>query len=148
MLKTFNVVEKYEEILPFLETKKNQSSFICELILKEMRDERIALNMQELNQQILESAMTLIQEEIRKGIQKGIREEIREEIRVEIRSEFRDLKRDMDELMKILEKESTTGTTPVSSATGRGISFRLEEGQPVKEEIHPLKSMGDPFKGD
>ncbi len=96
MLKTFNVVEKYEDILPYLDSKKNQSSFICELILKEMKGEQVT----DLNEQLLSSSASLIQKEIRKNF----REVLQEEIRLEIRSEFRDFKREFFEsFTKIFE---------------------------------------------
>ena len=101
-LKTFNVTEKYDEILPFLESKKNQSGFICELILNEMRGERVQQSMSELNEELLKSSASLIKEEIRKGI----REEIREEIRIEIRSEFKDFKREFFENFTIQTEDT------------------------------------------
>lgn len=144
MLKTFNVVEKYEEILPFLETKKNQSSFICELILKEMREEQIEVSMEDLNQKILDASTSVIQEEIRKGI----RNEIREEIRLEIRSEFRDLKRGLFEDLKAALNEVTVGAATPSTgiSTGKGMSIRVEEGRTIKQVVKPLSSLADPFK--
>lgn len=89
-LKTFNVTEKYDEILPFLDSKKNQSGFICELILNEMRGERIQQSMSELNEELLKSSASLI----------------KEEIRIEIRSEFKDFKREFFENFTIQTEDT------------------------------------------
>ncbi len=146
MLKTFNVVEKYESILPFLESKKNQSSYICELILREMNEERISLNMEALNQQVMtsmtEALVTIqekIQKEIRDGIRNEIREEVRSEIRTELRSELRDFKRQFFEDLKIEASENmrSDAHSIVHVATGRGYSGRNIGGRLVKEPIEP-----------
>ena len=135
MLKTFNVVEKYEEILPFLETKKNPSSFICELILEKMREEQL----EDLHEKILKSSANVIQEELRRGI----REEVREEIRIEIRSEFRDLKRELSENIKDLIPEIPSR---YEGMTGNGIFFSIKDGQQIKQVVKPpLKEMSDPL---
>ena len=76
-LKGFNVSEKYNDILPYLETKKNQSSFICELILKEMYNENTDLNIKELQNNMVES----ITKETKKVIDENLRNVIIFEIR-------------------------------------------------------------------
>lgn len=53
---------------------KNQSSFICELIMKEMREGQSKVSREDLKQKILDSSASVIQEEIRNEIRTEFRE--------------------------------------------------------------------------
>ena len=61
MLKTFNINEHYEsQVIPFLQSKGNQSKYICDLILADMNQE----NRQEEESDILALIKAIVQEEI------------------------------------------------------------------------------------
>lgn len=61
MLKTFNINEHYEsKVIPFLQSKGNQSKYICDLILADMNQE----NRQEEEADILSLIKTIVQDEI------------------------------------------------------------------------------------
>lgn len=153
MLKTFNVVEKYEPILSFLDSKKNQSSYICELILKDMKGEQLEANMEELKQgvstEITEGIVKLkdaIQTEIKRGIREEIREEIRSEIRSEVRGEMRDLRRFLTEQFA----EVTLMHSPLRTeesiqsfvhSEGRGGAVTGVKAKPAPEAVPGLKEV-------
>lgn len=106
-LKTYNVCEKYNDILPYLETKKNQSSFICELILKEMYNENTALNIKELQDNIVKSVTEATTKVIDENLRNVVIFEIRywlNEYKGEIIQEV--IKQVMNLLNPSLEKEN------------------------------------------
>ena len=149
MLKTFNVVEKYERILSFLETKKNQSSYICELILKDMQGEQLEANMEELKQsvstEITEGIVKLkdaIQTEIKRGFREEIREEIRSEIRSEVRGEMRDLRRFLTEQfaeITMIQTKNPQGTVAYATPVPWGTVTSQPEAK--EKEVPDLKDL-------
>lgn len=61
MLKTFSVSEDYEPIiLPFLQSKKNQSSYICKLILNDMKHS----SLDEQSQAMADAILTALQPQL------------------------------------------------------------------------------------
>lgn len=131
MLKTFNVVEKYEVLLPFLESKKNQSSFICETLLREMNNEQVKLDIKDLKDSLIED----LRDEIRAEIRNEFRNELRQEIRSELRSERVELKELFKEMMNQV-MEQVKEMSGAGLKVGKGISMH-NPNLVVKHEVKP-----------
>ena len=85
MLKTFNINEHYEEkVIPFLQSKGNQSKYICDLILADMNRE----SRHEEEADILELIKSIVQVEIQS-----------------LKSELLNITRDVDQIKGDLKTE-------------------------------------------
>ena len=98
MLKTFNINEHYEPtVIPYLQSKKNQSNYICNLIIADM--EREAKKVEEEN--IIDLIRAVVREENQR-----LKEEINniskdvDNIKVDLKSEFKVLEAKMPYLLK------------------------------------------------
>ncbi len=104
MLKTFNINEHYEDkIIPFLQSKGNQSKYICDLILADMNHE----NRQEEETDILALIKSIVQEEIRSlklellNIDRDV-----DQIKGDLKTEFRVLEAKIPYILKeVLEQK-------------------------------------------
>lgn len=91
MLKTFNVTETYEEIIPFLDRKKNQSRYLCDLISREMKKEEFLAEQTERDKEIFKKIECLIknsEERIIGHLYRVICVELRELIKTTIADEL------------------------------------------------------------
>lgn len=163
MLKTFNITDKYKDIIIFLETKKNQSSYICELILKDMQNETLYETLDTHLGQLEEKLLVNHQKESKNGMRE-IREEVKLEIRSEVRSEFKDMKESFLEDVKKMIKTALSDENAVvrgesviynqsdkmlerPSINMRGVL--KEDGtmkfEPTEKKVPPLKQVATPL---
>lgn len=144
MLKTFNVVDKYSEILGYLDSKKNQSSFICEIILKEMQGEQLEQDMDKIKNQLIE--------EVRAEVREVIRSELRTEHRTEHRIDRSELKQMLEEWLGAYEEkqlkffqemmdQSLEQSKKTGHYTGQGIKKDLRATQETAPMTSTLKSV-------
>ena len=98
MLKTFNINEHYEPtVIPYLQSKKNQSNYICNLIIADM--EREAKKVEEEN--IIDLIRAVVREENQR-----LKEEINniskdvDNIKVDLKTEFKVLEAKMPYILK------------------------------------------------
>ena len=161
MLKTFNITDKYKDIIIFLETKKNQSSYICELILKDMQNETLYETLDTHLGQLEEKLLLNHQKESKNGMRE-IREEVKLEIRSEVRNEFKDMKasffEDVEKMIKtalLNEKAVISGMINVPQQSNVSVEklkmkgYLTEEGtmkfEPTEKKVPPLKQVATPL---
>lgn len=98
MLKTFNINEHYEPtVIPYLQSKKNQSNYICNLIIADM--EREARKVEEENIIDLIKAVVRAENELLKSEINNISKDV-DNIKMDLKTEFKVLEAKMPYILK------------------------------------------------